>query len=96
MSTQLIFSNLLHIRKKNEADSVEKCFGFFFFQSSEKQLWSLLKPIAPSNVTSCLLQCFLRSQVATKPLWSRYKSHTITTGKNALWGKKKTELEMTM
>lgn len=39
MSTQLIFSNLLHIRKKNEADSVEKCFGFFFFfQSSEKQL----------------------------------------------------------
>lgn len=30
MSTQLIFSNLLHIRKKNEADSVEKCFGFFF------------------------------------------------------------------
>lgn len=30
MSTQLIFSNLLHIRKKNEADSVEKCFVFFF------------------------------------------------------------------
>lgn len=87
---------IFYILERKMKLTVWKNVLVFFFQSSEKQLWSLLKPIAPSNVTSCLLQCFLRSQVATKPLWSRYKSHTITTGKNALWGKKKTELEMTM
>lgn len=87
---------LLHWMPWEKKKQAKKKKTVHVYPSSEKQLWSLLKPIAPSNVTSCLLQCFLRSQVATKPLWSRYKSHTITTGKNALWGKKKTELEMTM
>lgn len=80
---------IFYILERKMKLTVWKNVLVFFLQSSEKQLWSLLKPIAPSNVTSCLLQCFLRSQVATKPLWSRYKSHTITTGKNALWEKKK-------